>query len=164
MQWHILHTFMDSFYGCYKDGTEPGSKDCRWFASVFFFVRYFLFCSTLYAMGSTSFPIGAIVLTLFSISLIVIQPFKSKHRNYSNITAVYLLLYALVYISIAGFGIAASKKTDTAAFFSDILLPLFGCLPLLYVSAITVKWIAAHRMFGLEIIQRWRTRNSYQQL
>ena len=24
-----LHTFVDSFAGCYKDGTEPGTRDCR---------------------------------------------------------------------------------------------------------------------------------------
>ena len=108
-------------------------------------------------------PLGAIVLTLFSISLVVVQPFKSKHGNYSNITAVYVLLYALIYISIAGFGIAASQKRDSAAFFY-VLIFLFGCLPILYVFAITLKWIVAHRMFGLEIIQRWRIRKSYQQL
>ena len=158
MQWHILHTFMDSFHGCYKDGTEPGSKDCRWFASVFFFIRIFLFCSTLYATGFTYFTLGAIVLALFSISFVIIQPFKSQH---GNIAVVYILLLALFHTSIVGFGIAASKKRDAAIY---VLASLIACLPLLYVSAITLKWITAHRMFGLEIIQRWRTRNSYQQL
>ncbi len=28
----FYNTFMDSFYGSYRDGTEPGSKDCRWYA------------------------------------------------------------------------------------------------------------------------------------
>ena len=23
VRWYVLHTFMDSFYGCYKDGTQP---------------------------------------------------------------------------------------------------------------------------------------------
>jgi hypothetical protein len=30
VRWYILHTFVDSFQGCYKDGTEPGTRDCRW--------------------------------------------------------------------------------------------------------------------------------------
>ena len=25
--WHFLHAFVDSFQGCYKDGTEPGTFD-----------------------------------------------------------------------------------------------------------------------------------------
>ena len=43
VRWNVLHTFMDSFQGCYKDGTEPGTRDYRWCASVFFIVRYLLF-------------------------------------------------------------------------------------------------------------------------
>ena len=34
-----LHTYMDSFHGCYKNGTQPGTRDYRWFVSVFFFAR-----------------------------------------------------------------------------------------------------------------------------
>ena len=30
--WHFLHAFVDIFQGCYKDGTEPGIFDCRWFS------------------------------------------------------------------------------------------------------------------------------------
>ena len=41
-RWYILHTFMDTFQGCYKDGTEPGTRDCRWFASIYFVLRFLL--------------------------------------------------------------------------------------------------------------------------
>ena len=39
-RWYILHTFVDSFYGSYKDGTQPGTRDCRWFASLFILSRF----------------------------------------------------------------------------------------------------------------------------
>ena len=29
LRWHFLHAFVDSFQGCYKDSTEPGTVDCR---------------------------------------------------------------------------------------------------------------------------------------
>lgn len=29
IRWQFLHTFVDAFQGCYKDGTESGSCDCR---------------------------------------------------------------------------------------------------------------------------------------
>ena len=32
VNWHYLRAFVDSFQGCYKDGTEPGTFDCRWFS------------------------------------------------------------------------------------------------------------------------------------
>ena len=34
-----LHIFVDSFAGCYKDGTEPGTRDCRYFAALFLLLR-----------------------------------------------------------------------------------------------------------------------------
>ena len=39
VRWFILHTLMDSFQGCYKDGTEPGTRDCRWMSSIYFFFK-----------------------------------------------------------------------------------------------------------------------------
>ncbi len=53
-RWYILHTFMDTFHGCYKDGTEPGTHDCRWFVSVPFLVRF------------TAMAIGLLTLMLHS--------------------------------------------------------------------------------------------------
>ena len=39
-RWYILHTFVEAFYGSYKDGTQPGTCDCRWFASLFILSRF----------------------------------------------------------------------------------------------------------------------------
>ena len=42
MKWNTLHAFVDSFQGCYKDGTEPGTYDCRWFSVLILLIRLFL--------------------------------------------------------------------------------------------------------------------------
>ena len=36
-RWYILHTFVDSFQGWYKDGTEPGTRDYRYFSIGYIF-------------------------------------------------------------------------------------------------------------------------------
>ena len=41
--WHFLRAFVDSYQGCYKDGTEPGTFDCRWFSTVELLLRPVLF-------------------------------------------------------------------------------------------------------------------------
>ena len=28
LNWYVLHALVDSFQGCYKDGTEPGTFNC----------------------------------------------------------------------------------------------------------------------------------------
>ena len=43
INWHFLHAFVDSFQGCYKDGTEPGTLDCRWFSVIMLIVKPTLF-------------------------------------------------------------------------------------------------------------------------
>jgi hypothetical protein len=39
VRWYVLHTFVDAFQGCYKDGTEPGTRDFRWFSAVYLSFR-----------------------------------------------------------------------------------------------------------------------------
>ena len=35
IRWFVLRTFMDSCQGVYKDGTEAGTQDCRWFSAIY---------------------------------------------------------------------------------------------------------------------------------
>ena len=37
-----LDTFVDLFQGCYKNGTQPGTRDCRWFSAVPFILKLVL--------------------------------------------------------------------------------------------------------------------------
>ena len=164
VRWHVLHTFMDSFQGCYKDGTEPGTQDCRWFVSFFFIVRCILFITSIVITGSSFFPIGSIILAIFALLLIVVQPFKAKFSHYSTINAIYMILLSLVYVAITGIELASTKFQN----FKWIFYAIFGTtgiLPLLYVSLITLKWIVNHRKFGLEVFKRWQaTRHGYERL
>ena len=161
VRWHVMHTFMDSFH---KDGTEPGTQDCRWFVSFFFIVRCILFITSIVITGSSFFPIGSIILAIFALLLIVVQPFKAKFSHYSTINAVYLILLSLVYVVITGIELASTKFQNFTWIFYAILSAT-GILPLLYVSLITLKWIIHHRKFGLEVFKRWQaTIHGYEQL
>ena len=40
---HALHIFMDTFQGCYKDGTN-GTRDCHYFTTLYLITRYIFFC------------------------------------------------------------------------------------------------------------------------
>ena len=164
VRWHVLHTFMDSFLGCYKDGTEPGTRDCRWFASVFFIFRYVFIIASIVATGSAYFPISTISLTIYILLLVVVQPFKAKFSHYSIITAIYMLLLALVFASMSGNELASIRYYPFLWLYYVITL-ISGILPLLYVSLITLKWIIRHRKFGFEVFRRWQaTRHGYELL
>ena len=164
VRWHVLHTFMDSFQGCYKDGTEPGTRDYRSFASVFFIARGIAFVVSIFATGSSYFPIGSIISATLAFSLVVVQPFKAKFSHYSSINAIYMILLALFYASMTGIELSSTRYHQFIWLFYSISL-ISGILPLLYVSLITLKWIIHHRKFGFEVFRRWQARrNGFVQL
>ena len=73
----FLFTFVDSYQGCYKDGTDPqGSKNCMWYAWVLYISRPVMFAIFALTKTVTFFPYGAIVLTALAMVPIIIDPFR----------------------------------------------------------------------------------------
>ena len=75
-RWYILHTFMDNIHGCYKDGTQPGTRDCRWFASAYFFIARFIMLMGGYTINAAYYSVASIGITLFIIIMVNVHPFK----------------------------------------------------------------------------------------
>ena len=99
---HVLHTFMDAFQGCYKDGTEPGSRDCRWFASLFFIVRGLLILLFLVTDLNNFLTLLIITLVCHVSLLVIIQPFKSSLSHFNVINIMFLQFTTLYAASLAG--------------------------------------------------------------
>ena len=49
---HTLRTFVDAFQDHYKDGTEPGIRDCWWFAGIYDTVCNLWSCKIRYMLHS----------------------------------------------------------------------------------------------------------------
>ena len=152
-RWYILHTFMDSFYGCYKNGTEPGTHDCRWFASLFYIVRILMFLIGVFTLNAMYYIMGSMCLVLFATLMIIIRPFKSDLNHYTDINVIFILLLALWYVTVTGIDIVSVRKHEIIWIFYVFTLT-FGILPLLYISVIVLYWIFKHRKFGFELIRR----------
>ena len=89
IQWHFLHAFVDSFQGCYKDGTEPGTYDLRWFSAYGLVLRLgicILFTLTLNIMFFIYAPLLILIVLFF---LINFQPHKSSVSHYTIINNYY---------------------------------------------------------------------------
>ena len=79
---HILHTFVDTFQGYYKDGTEPETRDCRWFAAIYFLGRIVVFYIILgISKDVMCFALTAVSLTFLGVLMILLQPYKSRKVN-----------------------------------------------------------------------------------
>ena len=152
-RWYILHTFMDSFYGCYKNGTELGTRDCRWFVSLFYIVRILGLIIGLFTFNMMFFIFGSMCLVLFAILMMNIRPFKTDFSHYTDINVIFIILLASCYVTMAGIDIASFRNHDMIWIFNVITLT-FGILPLLFILVIILYQIFKHRKFGFELIRR----------
>ena len=163
-RWYILHTFVDSFYGSYKDGTQPGTRDCRWFASLFILSRLCIMLISAYVQDAMYFHFSAMILTLVAILFFSVQPFKENVSHFTTINTFFVLLLAVWYTSVVG--AMQSREKEQSLFKLHPVLPIMSAiLPLLYISALTLHWLSGQRKFGKNTITSlcaWR--NGYRQM
>ena len=92
---HYLCTFVDSFKGCYKDGTEPGTYDLCWLPSYGLILRLCIGDSLALTLSSMYFIYIVILLTSTTIALINFQPYNNTVAHYTIIDVLFLILLSL---------------------------------------------------------------------
>ncbi len=159
---NILRTFVDPFQGCYKNGTEPGTRDYRWFSSVHFLVRIFLLAVYALTLNVVFFPIAAVTLIAFSLMIIILQPYRSAVGHNNLINAVFTLLLAMLFILAASTNLSALFMVHLVPFFR-MLCFVITCVSFVYGVAVVMYWCFRSRRFGLRLLQRIRGRG-YEEL
>ena len=137
---HSLHTFIDSFQGCFKDGTEAGVYDCRWFSAVRLLLR--VACYAVYAMtlGSMYFVYATVVLIAVAILFIVFQPFKKATVKYPVTDSVFIILIALHYVTCAGYNVGVMRGRRFVSMEVIMLGFISGYFPLVYTLFLMLHW------------------------
>jgi hypothetical protein len=153
-RWYILHTFVDSFYGCYKDGTQPGTRDYRWFASIFFVVRFIQFL--LFALPDTTMSVAlcAIICFLHAAMVVVFQPFRASELDYNVMNTLFLLFIGMLACIMVLVNVCIYMAPQYVLPF-QILFTIFMVVPLVYAFGSSVYWMYRHKKFGA---QRLRAR------
>ena len=143
-----LHTFVDSFAGCYKDGTEPGTRDCRYFAALFLFLRIVLYIAYQATLTAYFYGWSGLVFAGFTMLVLVAQPYKSMYRQYNTVTAVMFGILTLFVIAIMNAN-TAMVKVHQAVTASIITACLLAAIPQLYAVGLIIKWIYKHKIFKI---------------
>ena len=103
INWHFLHAFVDSFQGCYKDGTEPGTFDCRWFSVITLIIKPIFFTLFGLTLSTMYFIYALVVLLILIIVLINIEPYKKEMLSKRLPTdLMFYFQLSLTYIAIIG--------------------------------------------------------------
>ena len=155
--WHYLHAFVDSFQGCYKDGTEPGTFDYRWVSVLVLLFRLILFVIFTLTLSMIDFVYAILALVVILIAIINIQPFKKTAVRYPSNDPIFLVLLSLVFVANIGRHVARSENT----FFhysALILLALSTVVPIIYIIFFISLWLATK----IKRIQRLVTSQRHQ--
>ena len=146
MKWNTLHAFVDSFQGCYKDGTEPGTYDCRWFSVLILLIRLLLNFMLITTNSSAPlFIYATIVLVVYLIAVINIQPYKKMAVRYPSTEPHFLIFLSLSFIALLGNMILPSKglKIYHTAVKTFGVISVFASL--IYIIFFIGFWLATRK-------------------
>ena len=149
-RWYILHTFVDSFQGWYKDGTEPGTRDYRYFSVGYILFRYFGFLLYGITLYGTYFPLWGLLVLLFSLVLVLTQPYKKAVSHYIKTNRAFLILYAMLIMAIYGMYISSLKTYNFVKFFYIVGFSL-SLFPLLCILVLMLRIVFSRRRFFLDL-------------
>ena len=133
MNSQALRTFVETFQGCYKDGTN-GTRDCRYFAGLYFILRIVALLFIGFSLIKESVVVYGFIGFLFAL----VRPYK-KHI-YNVIDAVMFGLMGIFFFVITW----NSEYTESHGHRSTPLLVLYlvlYSLPLLYLVLFIVYWV-----------------------
>ena len=149
--WHFLYAFVDSFQGCYKDGTEPGTVDCRLFAQFGLFFRLAFFVIYALTLNSMFFVYAAIAITLYMVDTSdECKSFQDRHIFLPINRLCVFCAYQFLLHSILGIEIASME--------GHVYLPVIHVLATLspFTTIIYVLYIN-YTPLGVHTEKMWQT-------
>ena len=141
INWHFLHAFIDSFQGSYKDGTEPGIQDCRWFSVPMLLLWPLLFIIYGLTLSIMFFVYSFIILLILLIAKVNIQPLKLIDSRYPLVDLIFVFLLSLANIVILGRGAIVIERYQTYHAIITIIVFLVTIFPLFYISFLIGSWL-----------------------
>ena len=150
---YTLHIFVDAFQGHYKDGTEPGTHDCRWFAGIYILGRililYVIFGVTKNAVCYTFVGFSFMAIGML---IILLKPFKSTKVNTYHTLLPFIMATGCFSITLI------NQVEDTAIWMIKaltLLVAVFYVSPILaMIVYATYRFYIRCRTFWLEYCQR----------
>lgn len=132
-RYRLLHTFMDTFQGHYKDGTN-GTRDLRFFSGLYLLLRVVVYASTMVAYQIGNYAYTSVIIGIFAVSVALVQPYKRHACNV--IDACFLAITHILFITLVPLGFGRFARLEIAlTILNAVLVPI----PFCYVGGL-VLW------------------------
>lgn len=143
-----LQAFVDAFQGCYKDGTRPGTRNCRFMAALNLFLRTCFYLSYTLVIGHHLVTICLAL--LYAVFIAVLKPYKREHSLQNIIDPLMMMCFCLLELGIFGtifFQVERRNWLIPATIFCLVI----SVLPFVYIAALILHWL-----HGTMLMQRMR--------
>ena len=141
----LLRTFVETFQGHYKDGTQPQTRDCRWFAAVYFLGRiilfYFIFGLT---KGVMCFAFTGLTLILLGIVMVLFQPYKSAKVNTFHTILPFFMAFSCFLVTLLD---EAEVKSRHMIRVITLIIGIVLALPLLAILLYAIYHCVIHKAY-----------------
>lgn len=141
-----IHTFADCYLGWFKDGTEGSTRDCRFVASLYLWVKFFLFVVYGMTLSIYIYAFQTVTIIILVIVLLLLKPYKAQWALYNTIEPVMVLFVALCSGALLCIDLASVEAFEFI-YFSVLLSFIVAVLPLLYILGIILWLFKQHRIF-----------------
>ena len=136
---HVLHTFVDAFQGHFKNGTELGTRDYRYFSAIYFLGRIvILFVIFGITEDMICYNLAGMSMLFMGSLILLLQPYKSVRVNVYH--AVLLTGIAISCFSATS-AYQATAKDHWIAIMAVGIVILIGIVPTLASIALLVYCI-----------------------
>ena len=145
----VLHTFMDTFQGYYKNRAD-GSYDRRWFSAVYLVSRIVLHMVAANTHEIEFLLINITFLLIFTAILTgVVRPYKSY--KYTIADVVLILILATIPLMSA---FETSSRGRLRIIIQIIIIIVSAVLPLVYIVVISLHWIVIRKKVPQRMLHR----------
>ena len=130
-----LRTFMDTFQGCYKDGTN-GTRDCRFFAAVYLITRVAVHLSLVLTLVSYS---TSVFITLLLIMILLLSGFQPYKKQFYNVLDIFFLVSAASFMS--SFWIMQDFNSKLIENVDRVVLLSLAPIPVVYPLCVVLYYV-----------------------
>ena len=132
-----LHIFMDTFHGCYK----LQSRDCRYFAALYLFLRllnHFLIALT---TGPFYYPLSGLTFIMMAILVATVRPHKSPWLTFADLVFFATLSALFIGIPNIRYVLAVDNGNNLKVLFVFIFTASVLSVPIVYGFALLVYFV-----------------------
>ena len=139
-----LHTFMDTFQGHYKNGTNA-TRDLRFFSGLYLLLRVVVYTSTVVTYQIASNAYTTVIIAVLALSVALARPYKKY--IYNVIDTILLTTAALLYVTF-------TPPTSSLSDWRQVLQPSI------------VHWALAHtyiyyKYTNMHVIRAFKSLSAY---